>query len=395
MRDWKLGGLWGSKGSSQGLLTGCAACGPWAPAGQDERMGALTRFAARATQRTGVGAGPPVGRVLKMWSFSKTAWLLPIAALAAQPATAAEPAAPAAAKNEAPRSLAPVRAMELKSGAASRAGNYRPRPAIWLLEDEDTRIYMLGTIHILPPGFHWRSPEIERLVGEADELVVETYDDGDDFPAAMAMFLRPDAPPLLERVPEEKRAPLAALIEETMIPASAYDEMQTWAAALMLGLSGLLEAYGAEDPGDAPGVEDGLEADFIAAKKPIGSIENPTDVMRMLNAVPEEDQVALLLTALEEPGEGQDEEALLARDLEENHAWAQGRYKGLDETDGLPASFREALLARRNAAWAEWLEKRLERPGTVLLAVGAAHLTGDDSVQKMLEARGLETKRHD
>jgi len=53
------------------------------------------------------------------------------------------------------------------------------------------------------------------------------------------------------------------------------------------------------------------------------------------------------------------------------------------------------LLDRRNRAWAGWLEQRLAQPGTVLVAVGAGHLAGRNSVQEMLAARGLAAERLD
>ena len=43
--------------------------------------------------------------------------------------------------------------------------------------------------------------------------------------------------------------------------------------------------------------------------------------------------------------------------------------------------------------WTDWLVKRLDTPGTVFVAVGAAHLTGDDSVQAMLKGRKLSVER--
>ena len=54
---------------------------------------------------------------------------------------------------------------------AGRAGE--PRPALWLLADADTTIYLFGTVHILPPGFRWRSPAIDGAIRDADELVLE------------------------------------------------------------------------------------------------------------------------------------------------------------------------------------------------------------------------------
>ena len=53
-------------------------------------------------------------------------------------------------------------------------------------------------------------------------------------------------------------------------------------------------------------------------------------------------------------------------------------------------SVYEALLVKRNANWADQIETMLEGSGTVFIAVGAAHLAGDDSVQRLLEQRGVE-----
>ena len=54
---------------------------------------------------------------------------------------------------------------------------------------------------------------------------------------------------------------------------------------------------------------------------------------------------------------------------------------------------REALLRRRNANWSYWLASRMQRPGTVLVAVGAGHLAGHDSVVEMLKQRGYKVRR--
>ena len=50
----------------------------------------------------------------------------------------------------------------------------------------------------------------------------------------------------------------------------------------------------------------------------------------------------------------------------------------------------ELLLVRRNAEWTNQIETLLEGSGTVFIAVGALHLAGDDSVQQILKARGVE-----
>ena len=78
-------------------------------------------------------------------------------------------------------------------------------------------------------------------------------------------------------------------------------------------------------------------------------------------------------------------------------AWLRGDVDNIARTfnneESLSKELREALLHRRNAAWAQWLEQRLKQPGTVFVAVGAGHLAGADSVQEILKAKGMPTTR--
>jgi uncharacterized protein YbaP (TraB family) len=78
-------------------------------------------------------------------------------------------------------------------------------------------------------------------------------------------------------------------------------------------------------------------------------------------------------------------------------AWSEGDVERLrrimmQSSDQDPALLR-FLITDRNRTWAGWIQERMARPGTVFLAVGAAHLTGDDSVQNLLRARGLRAER--
>jgi uncharacterized protein YbaP (TraB family) len=57
-----------------------------------------------------------------------------------------------------------------------------------------------------------------------------------------------------------------------------------------------------------------------------------------------------------------------------------------------PEAYRQ-LFADRNMAWAGWISKRLEQPGTVFVAVGTGHLVGSDSVQAKLAGAGIRTGR--
>jgi uncharacterized protein YbaP (TraB family) len=315
---------------------------------------------------------------LESLNFSGRLWLLPLAALAASPGLAAPYGKDSAAAK-------PVAAVAVRA---------EPRPALWLLADEDTKIYMLGTIHVLPPGFKWRSAAVDKAVGEASELVVETYDP----PGAshglddVAGFFTDHPVPILERVPSDKRKPLQAAIAASGLPVEFFDRMHSWAAAMTLGIAQMLGVYGVDDPGEAPGVEDVLEADFRAAGKPILSVEDGDAVIASLAALPEAVQTQLLIDSIEPlPPPQAGATPVAAEELE----WVAGHDSAMDleNEGGFPPALFDVLVRRRNAAWTLWLEERLKKPGTLLFAVGAGHLAGRESVQAMLAKRGLFVKR--
>ncbi|MGZ8286858.1 MAG: TraB/GumN family protein [Allosphingosinicella sp.] len=316
----------------------------------------------------------------RLLTFSRLAWLAPLAALAA----------PAAAVP----SLKTDAVKDVRAAATRAEPRPEPRPALWLLADEDTRIYMFGTIHVLPPGFRWRSAALDKAVGESAELVVETY----EAPGAetkldeMDGFFAQDAVPILQRVPRKKRKPLKAAIEAAGLPLPMLDRMHSWAAAMTLGIAQILDEYGVEDASGAPGVEDVLEETFRGAGKPILSVEDGESVLASMSALPEAVQTELLLEAIAPPaGEG------AAQSLVGEADWVAGRAEALDlELEpGFPPALFDVLVRRRNAAWTSWLEERLKKPGTLLFAVGAGHLAGRESVQAMLAQRGLSVKRID
>lgn len=310
----------------------------------------------------------------KSLTFLKPAWLLPLTLLAAAPAAAA--------------------AKETAAGKAAPAPQPEPRPALWLLADEDTRIYLLGTIHVLPPGFRWRSAAVDKAAVESAELVVETYTPPGEEPGfeSITGFFADNPVPILDRVPKDKRKPLEAAIEASGLPLPMLDQMHSWAAAMTLGIAQMLGEYGIDDPTEAPGVEDVLEAQFREAGKPIRSVEDPDAVFASLAALPQAVQTQLLLETIEpapEPPNG----ASGAEELE----WVAGHDEALDleKEPGFPPALFDVLVRKRNAAWTIWLEERLKQPGTLLFAVGAGHLAGRESVQAMLASRGLRVTRVD
>lgn len=265
------------------------------------------------------------------------------------------------------------------------------RPALWKLADEDTTIWLFGTIHALPPGYQWRDARIDEAIAESDALVIEAVLDRKDPAKAMALITRlgmtPGLPPLVDRVPADKRPALAALVARSKLPPKLLDGMETWSAALML----MPMVLGDLGLAGGTGVEETLENEFRHAGKPIEGLETAEQQLGVLDGLPEAAQREFLATLADDGGADREEfEKMLT-------AWSRGDEKGIaasfDTELKDSAVLRGALLTRRNAAWTEWLKARLDRPGTIFVAVGAGHLAGRESVVRMLEAKGLSVER--
>lgn len=275
---------------------------------------------------------------------------------------------------------------------AAVAAKDAPAPAIWRIADEDTTIYLFGTIHVLEPGLKWRSRTLNRIITRADELVVESSDaDFAKMEAGMAEELEAeiavDRPPLIERVAKNKRDSVRRTIMASGMPEGMFDLLPTWMAVFALGMGGIADT-GTEEAG----ADSTLERLFLKAGKPVVSVEDPNAVIGAIRKLPE----AELLRLLEDDSAAAEEDVpgATSEDLE----WARGDVSGLAEglgEDDLGPALYGALIRDRNAAWTSWLIERMKRPGTVLFAVGAGHLVGPDSVQTMLAARDVRSQRID
>lgn len=284
---------------------------------------------------------------------------------------------------------------------AAPVQDYEPAPAMWRLSDEDTTITIFGTFHVLPEGFRWRTPLFDRVAGEAQEVVFESRDDQDDAEAKltpealrfMTLMLRyRPSEPLSARLSEPNRPKLKRMLQLAGLSADQIEY-----APPMIAMFAIAEAT-AEAEGSLRdfGVETVIEAEFKASGRPISAIEDPIQVMENLFGIDE----AQLIAMIDEGFDGWDGCALVepgATDWETEHNWAQGKLgdEAIAEMleDPFGRAFYQVLLVDRNRAWTEWLAERMARPGNLLLAVGAGHMEGPDSVILMLQEKGFKIER--
>lgn len=287
-----------------------------------------------------------------------------------------------------PAMASPAGENRAATAVAAAAVPVRAVPALWKVADEDTTIYLFGTIHILPEATDWYSGPVAKAFDSSQLLVTEAIIDSPEElqKAFLTKAVRTDGTTLRQSLPAEERAALEKAMAQLGIPAAALDPFKPWYAALLLSTLPMQQA--------GYKTENGVEAQIEALAKTHGlkreALETPAYQIGLFDSLPADAQQRYLGDVLKQlPTIREDLAKLVA-------AWKTGKPEELakllnaDETD---ARVRKALLADRNAAWARWLKARLEAPGTVFVAVGAGHLAGEDSVQDQLAAEGVASTR--
>ena len=294
-------------------------------------------------------------------------------------------------------------------------------PALWKVADEDTTIYLFGTVHVLPKDIVWYTPTIAEAFEASDTLVTEIPMD----PASEAQMAQlsqtlgvlPEGTTLRSLLTDEQRQQYEAALAElgprieaqqlAALPAEAragyedakakglvpqpadalagqLDRMKPWMVGLTLSILPLtLQGYDL-----ASGTEKVLLTKNDGKQK--DALETAAFQLGIFDGMPQDAQIAFMMEAATSMDEGK---AMIDRMVS---AWVKGEPEALAEVmnEGLDdPKVAEALLYNRNANWAEWIGKRLETPGTVFVAVGAGHLAGERSVQDYLAKKRIETTR--
>ena len=267
-------------------------------------------------------------------------------------------------------------------------------PAMWVARDADTTIYLFGTFHLLDGCIDWFNDEVREAFDRSNELVMEIV--LPDNPAEIQQAMMPlitryaldqQGRKLSDRLTPEQNRALAAALSAAGAPAGAFDMFEPWfvnmtLASLMAQRLGMTGEQGAEAV---------LKRAAAGRNMTIGAVETIEGQIQMFDTMSDEAQLAMLRETLDDMDKMQEALPRLTA------VWRTGDAEGIDRmmNEGLSgnADLRRTLLGARNERWAEWIDERMDRPGTVFMAVGAGHLSGDDSVQSFLASRNIRTER--
>ncbi|MBS0480108.1 MAG: TraB/GumN family protein [Proteobacteria bacterium] len=262
-------------------------------------------------------------------------------------------------------------------------------PALWVVKDKNTTIYLFGTVHLLKPGLSWFDEGVKKAFDASGELVLEMVQPTPEKMQSLVMArgFAATGPTLAERLPARDRPVYLKALADLGMPSALFDRAQPWLVATNLSLMPLLKL--GYDPASGP--ESVLTAAATAEKKTITGLETPEQQIGYLAGLSGPTQVKFLESTLK------DLPKLAATMDDMVGAWSRGDPATLGKlmNDGVKDTpeLAKTLLYDRNARWAQWIKARMAKPGTVFVAVGAGHLAGPRSVIEQLKALKLTATR--
>lgn len=260
------------------------------------------------------------------------------------------------------------------------------RPPLYLVEGDGAKVYLLGSVHLLPAGALPLPPHVEAVFAAAATVAFEIDLDAAAARAGDLLTAATDEATVGDLLDDDQRATLHASMRGLGLPAQALDTFEPWFAGMSYGMLALKGdgAYG-------EGVDAYLYRRAGEQGKTVLALETLADQIAAFDGLSDPGQVAYLMDlvagAADAPAQFDD---LL-------DAWASGddaRLATVLEVELGDGEVFESLLGRRNRAWVPALLDLADGPPQVaLVVVGAGHLVGPGNVVELLRAEGRKVRR--
>ena len=279
-------------------------------------------------------------------------------------------------------SCPPPLQVQVPSGAATE----RDRGLLWKVSRDGRTSWLYGTLHVGKPQWRRFGPQMSAALKASDVLALE-IDPADPALLEALSEIRPPA-----ALPDTLQQRLAKAFERACV---AGESMATLHPVLQATTLTMMEArWLGMDSGYA------TEQVLIGAAKParkLVALESALQQLKVL--VPEEDAEAnALLDQSLQQLEDQSARRVLARLAV---AWEEGNLAALEayeqwcecaDTEDDRAAMRK-LNDERNAGLAAGIAAQHQAGRRVFAAVGALHMTGPQSLPRLLQARGFKVER--
>jgi uncharacterized protein YbaP (TraB family) len=269
-------------------------------------------------------------------------------------------------------------------------------PAMWEVSDGDSRVWLFGSMHLLPAGTEWRTPLFDATVAKAEKVYFEADVGPWGILGATIWMLKSgfnnaQHPWLSTLTPEQTQKLTTAIapLGMTLKDLAAFDP---WLAGLVIEQKALDAPAGGASASTKPSVSGpdmAVEGELVPERK--AYFETVAQQLNLMSALPREQQIASLMATLDDlGGTSGDLDTMAAK-------WSSGDVDALqtaitqDPDTGGPLA--DTMIYGRNRNWVPVIEGMLAQNHQDLVIVGAAHLIGDGSVTDLLSKAGFTVTR--
>ncbi|MDE2475247.1 MAG: TraB/GumN family protein [Alphaproteobacteria bacterium] len=264
-------------------------------------------------------------------------------------------------------------------------------PAIWRVRSGESTVYLFGSIHILPNRYPWITRRIADAMNASDLFVFEVPLGKDTTAQDRAFVLKYGVLPRRQSIrglltPSQFEL-YATVMQAAGLNARDYERYRPWLAALVLGL-----AYLHPDDLTALTGADNEVMNFAREHdRPSQYLETPVQQLELLTSGSDDSQIAELRHLIDTLPSTRDFasellEAWSAGDIERLTVDLNGVFRISPETEDL-------LVTRRNRLWLSMIDPLLQRPGTAMITVGAAHIGGSSGLIALICGEGHRVER--
>ncbi|MFB7159304.1 TraB/GumN family protein [Lysinibacillus sp. NPDC056232] len=268
----------------------------------------------------------------------------------------------------------------------------------WVVEDEDTRVYLLGSIHLGTPDLYPFDQKLMKAFDEADALLVEANildPKGLDYYAEKAMYS--EGTTLKDAVAPETYAKLEKVAKLYNLPMEQLTLQKPWMLSSTLSMLATDDSFGMTPQEMAM---HGIDMYFLLnaqlQQKPVIELEGMKAQVDMFDALSPEAQEQSLVAVLDNiinPSEENQSNIL----QEWFTSWKQGNVeefaKSFQAMEGGSSEYNEMLFGLRDEQMAKKIMNVLEeKKGTYFVVVGSGHFLGEKSIRYHLEKNGYKVK---
>lgn len=273
--------------------------------------------------------------------------------------------------------------------AVALAAPVAAAPAVWEVHDDDSSIWLFGSIGNLPAALDWRTPLFDEVLAQAGKVVFDSDVRDSTSAAAGEMYLSAgtysDGTLLTDLLDDDTEARFREAAAATSMPIEFFLPMRPWFAVNAIYI-GTQVAYGVSSDSLASRLQQELPANRLSF------LETAEESLDLLDDSSEEEQLAMLEATLEQlPTIPKVAEKVL-----EN--WSAGTPENAQigyfiDSSGFSGDFVSRITQHRNGAWALRIETMLQGNEENMVIVDTMNIICEGGLLERLADAGYAIER--